>query len=85
MGSIIAQGECRGQACLPMTEPQQELLGLRPSSPPPTKQKPPAKSRGFLKNEDSRSEAGMTSKGIKREVACELAFDTRSSQAPLGE
>ena len=43
MGSIIAQGECRGQACLPMTEPQQELLGQRPSSLPPTKQKPPAK------------------------------------------
>ncbi len=60
MGSIIAQGECRGQACLPMTEPQQELLGQGPSSLPPTKQKPPAKSRGFLKKGDSRSEAGMT-------------------------
>ena len=28
---------------------------------------------------------GMTRKGIKREVTCELTFDTRSSQAPLGE
>jgi len=30
---------------------------------------------------DSRSEAGMTSKGIKREATCELAFDTRSGHA----
>ncbi len=60
MGSIIAQGECRGQARLPMTEPQQELLGQRPSSLPPTKQKPPAKGPGLSKNEDSRLVAGMT-------------------------
>ena len=104
MGSIIAQGECRGQACLPMTEPQQELLGQRPSSLPPTQQcfvspadgdachqrsaknkQTPALMPGLPKNGDSRSKAGMASKGIKREVACELAFDTRSSQAPLGE
>ena len=49
MGSIIVQDECRGQACLPMTEPQQELLGQRPSSLPPTKQKPPAKGPGLSK------------------------------------
>ena len=30
---------------------------------------------------DSRSEAGMTSKGIKREATCGLAFDTRSGHA----
>ena len=30
---------------------------------------------------DSRSVAGMTSKGIKREATCELAFDTRSGHA----
>ena len=28
--------------------------------------------------------AGMTSKGIKREATCELAFDSRSSHAPEG-
>lgn len=30
---------------------------------------------------DSRSEAGMTSKGIKREATCGLTFDTRSGHA----
>ena len=31
-------------------------------------------------NGDSRSEAGTTCKGIKREATCGLAFDTRSDQ-----
>ena len=32
----------------------------------------------------SRSESGMTCKGIKRGATCGLAFDTRSSQASKG-
>ena len=35
--------------------------------------------------EDSRSEAGMTSKGIKREANCGLAFDTNSGHVTSSE
>ena len=35
----------------------------------------------YIRGEQVKHRRGMTCKGIKREVTCELAFDTRSSQA----
>jgi hypothetical protein len=41
VGSIIAKGERRGQAGLPMAEPQQELLGEAEQPPAVSTKKPP--------------------------------------------